>query len=140
MYNLLLCLSLITGFVTNQNYKLTIEIQNIEVVKGNIRIGVFNTNETFLKEGSTFKSYVIPVNDTTETIVIDDLPKGEYAFILFHDKNSDGKLNRNFLGIPKELFAFSNNVKPKLAKPTFEECKFSLEKDRVMHIKLITYK
>ena len=140
MYNLILCLSLLIGFVTNQNSQLTIKIQNIEVVKGNIRIGVFNTSETFLKESSIFKSYVIPVNDTTETIIIDDLPKGEYAFIMFHDKNSDGKLNRNFLGIPKELFAFSNNVVPKLAQPSFEDCKFSLAKDRVMDIKLRYYK
>ncbi len=140
MYILLLCLSLLTGFVTNQNPQLTIEIQNIEVIKGNIRIGVFNTSETFLKESSIFKSYVIPVNDTTETIIIDDLPKGEYAFILYHDKNSDAKLNRNFLGIPKELFAFSNNVAPKLAKPSFEDCKFLLGKNRMMQIKLRYYK
>ncbi len=137
---LLLCLSLLTGFVTTENPQLTIEIQNIEVLEGNIRIGVFNTSEKFLKQGFTFKSYVIAANDTIVTIIIDDLPEGEYAFLLYHDKNSDGKLNQNLLGIPKEPFAFSNNVKPKFAKPTFEESKFLLAKDKKLQVNLGYFK
>ena len=140
MNKLLLISLLLTSFVINNNPQLTIEIQNIEVTEGNIRIGVFNTSEKFLTQGSTFKNYIIAVNNTTETIIIDDLPKGEYAFFLYHDKNSDGKLNQNFIGIPKEPFAFSNNVKPKFAKPTFEECKFSLAKDRIMQVSLGYFK
>ena len=140
MYTLLLCFSLLINIVPSENSQLTIEIQNIEVLEGNIRIGIFNTGEKFLKEGSTFKNYIIAVNNTTETIIIDDLPKGEYAFLLYHDKNSDGKLNQNFLGIPKEPFGFSNNVKPKFAKPTFEECEFFLEENLVLQIRLGFFK
>ncbi|MDD4150859.1 MAG: DUF2141 domain-containing protein, partial [Bacteroidales bacterium] len=40
------------------------------------------------------------------------------------------------LGIPKEPFAFSNNVEPKLSKPTFEECKFSFEGNLVLLVRL----
>ena len=140
MYILLLCFSLLTSFVNNENPQLTIEIQNIDILEGNIRIGVFNTSEKFLKEGLSFKNYVIAVKNTTVTIIIDDLPKGEYAFLLYHDKNSDGKLNQNFLGIPKEPFGFSNNVRPKIAKPTFDECKFLLEKDKKLQVKIGHYK
>lgn len=139
MYRLLLSFMLLTGFAMGQNPELTIEIQNIEALKGNIRIGIFNKSEKFLKRGSTFKNYIIAVKKNTETITIDDLPKGEYAIMLYHDKNSDGELNQNFLGIPKESFGFSNNVKPKFSKPTFEECKFSLAKNHKVHIKLTDY-
>ena len=136
MYILLLCFSLLAGFVSGENPQLTIKIENIEVLEGDIRIGVFDTSGNFLKEGFTFKKYKIAVENNTETIIIDDLPQGEYAFMLYHDKNADGELNRNFLGIPKEPFAFSNNVKPKFAKPVFEECKFSLEQYLVLHVSL----
>lgn len=136
MYILLLCFSLLAGFVSGENPQLTIKIENIEVLEGDIRIGVFDTSGNFLKEGFTFKKYKIAVENNTETIIIDDLPKGEYAFMLYHDKNADGELNRNFLGIPKEPFAFSNNVKPKFSKPVFEECKFSLEQNLVLHVSL----
>lgn len=139
MYTLLLYFILIAGFASNENPQLAIEIQNIEVVEGYIRIGVFNSEDKFLKKNSTFKNYIIAVESNTETIVIDDLPKGEYAFILYHDINSDGKMNRKFIGIPKEPFGFSNNVRPKLAKPTFEECKFLLEDNLELKIKLGYY-
>ena len=139
MYTLLLYFILIAGFASNENPQLAIEIQNIEVVEGYIRIGVFNSEEKFLKRNSTFKNYIIAVESNTETIVIDDLPKGEYAFILYHDINSDGKMNRKLIGIPKEPFGFSNNVRPKLAKPTFEECKFVLEDNLELKIKLGYY-
>lgn len=136
MYILLICFSLLVGFVTTENPQLTIEVQNIKVLEGNIRIGVFNRSEKFLKQGATFRTYVVPVDKTTQTIVIRDLPKGDYAFLLYHDENTDGKLNQNMLGIPIEPFGFSNNVRPKFAKPTFEECKFLLAEDRVMRIGL----
>ena len=139
MYTLLLYFILIAGFASNENPQLAIEIQNIEVVEGYIRIGVFNSEEKFLKRNSTFKNYIIAVESNTEKIVIDDLPKGEYAFILYHDINSDGKMNRKLIGIPKEPFGFSNNVRPKLAKPTFEECKFLLEDNLELKIKLGYY-
>lgn len=140
MYILLLYFSLITSFLSNQNPQLTIQIENIEVVKGDIRIGVFNANEKFLKQGYTFKNYKVAVTDTIETIIIDDLPKGEYAFIMYHDKDGDGKMNRNLIGMPKEPFGFSNNVRPKLSKPTFEACKFVLEDNIELHIRLGYFK
>lgn len=139
MYILLLYFSLLTSFAPKENPQLIIKVENIEVLKGDIRIGIFNSNEKFLKQGRSFSEYKVAVTDTTETIIIDDLPKGEYAFILYHDKNGDGKMNRNFLGIPKEAFGFSNNVRPKLSKPTFEECKFSLKEDLKLTVKLGFY-
>ncbi|QFZ55335.1 DUF2141 domain-containing protein [Oceanihabitans sp. IOP_32] len=48
-------------------------------------------------------------------------------------------MNRNLIGIPKEPFGFSNNMKPKFAKPTFEECKFSLTENIELQIKLGYY-
>ena len=49
-------------------------------------------------------------------------------------------MNRKFIGIPKEPYGFSNNVRPKLSKPTFEACKFHLEDNLVMQITLGYYK
>ncbi len=140
MYTILLYFLLSAYIVPNQDPQLTIKIENIEVVEGYIRIGIFNASDTFFKKGSNYKKYKIAVEDSIESIVIDDLPIGEYAFILYHDKNSDGKMNRKFIGIPKEPYAFSNNIRSKLSKPTFEECKFLLENNLAMQITLWHYK
>ncbi len=136
MNYILICFLFLSGIFANENPQLTIKIENIGVIEGSIRIGVFNTKKNFLKREAAIKHYYINVENTTEIIEINDLPKGDYAFSLFHDENSDDKCNLNFLGIPKEPYGFSNNIKPKFSAPSFEDCKFSLTKDRVLEVTL----
>ncbi len=50
MYTILLYFLLSAYIVPNQDPQLTIKIENIEVVEGYIRIGVFNASDTFLKK------------------------------------------------------------------------------------------
>ena len=45
------------------------------------------------------------------TAVWENLPEGDYAVAAIHDENSNAKLDKNFLGIPKEGFGFANNPK-----------------------------
>jgi len=133
---LILYLSFLTSFFGNVNPQLTIHVQNIKSLKGEIIIGVFNTDKDFLKDGVAIKNYTIAIDEATETIVINDLPKGEYAVSLYHDENSDNECNRNFLGIPKEAYGFSNNVKPKFSAPSYKDCKFLLLDNKVLDIVL----
>ena len=42
-------------------------------------------------------------------IVIENVPEGEYSFIVFHDENSDGELEKTWYGMPKEGIANSGN-------------------------------
>ena len=55
-----------------------------------------------------------------------DLPAGDYAFAVFHDANSNGKLDKNMLGMPTEDYAFSNNALGKMGPPSFEQARISL--------------
>jgi uncharacterized protein (DUF2141 family) len=48
------------------------------------------------------------------------LPPGKYAVGVIHDENMNHKLDRNFLGIPKEGFGFANNPRVMLSAPSFE--------------------
>lgn len=125
-----------TLFPTN-NPELTIKISNIDKIKGEIKVGVFDTDTNFLKEGHAIKNYSIKVKNNTATLTITDLPKGEYAITMYHDQNSDNECNRNFIGIPKEPYAFSNNVKPKVSAPKYKDCKFTFSDDKTLNIKLI---
>jgi uncharacterized protein (DUF2141 family) len=47
------------------------------------------------------------------------VPPGRYAVVVIHDENSNMKLDRNFFGIPKEGFGFSNNPRVIIAAPSF---------------------
>lgn len=44
---------------------------------------------------------------------------GSYAIAVFHDTNGNGKLDRNFIGLPSEPYGFSNDVGRRGA-PNFE--------------------
>lgn len=133
----LLYISFIASLVSTDNPELTLKIQNIQKLQGEIVIGVFNTDKDFLKSGVAIRNYKISVDNATESLTIKDLPVGDYAISLYHDENSDGECNRNFIGIPKEPYAFSNNFKPRMSAPKFEDCKFSLRNDQTLEIKLI---
>lgn len=137
MNSIFLYITFISGLFSVENPQLTLKISNIEKMQGEIIIGVFNQDKNFLKEGFAIKNYKIKVEKNTAVINITDLPKGEYAITMYHDENSDNECNRNFLGIPKESYAFSNNFKPKFGPPTFKDCKFELSENKTLNIKMI---
>jgi len=55
-----------------------------------------------------------------------DLPAGEYALVVYHDANGNGRLDKNFVGIPKEPLGFSNSYWPQ-GPPTFSHAVFRIE-------------
>ncbi len=57
--------------------------------------------------------------------VFKNLPAGDYAVLVTHDENDNGKLDTNLLGIPVEGYGFSNNPQV-MRKPTFEEARFTV--------------
>lgn len=130
-------LILLTFITPSENPKLTIKISNIATMKGEIIVGIFNSDVAFLKEGKAIKNYSIKADKSAVSFVVVDLPKGDYAISMYHDVNSDDKMNTNFIGIPKEPYGFSNNVKPKMSAPKFNDCKFNFQENTTLSIKLI---
>ena len=94
-------------------------------VKGEKRSeeGVFSGVESFIE-----------LKEIHEFVI--DLPEGIYAIALFVDANKNLKIDKNFLGIPKEQFGFSNNAMGKLSAPSFEQAKFEVRGDTLQNIKL----
>jgi len=53
------------------------------------------------------------------TVVWDHLPPGDYGIAAIHDENRNARLDRNFIGIPKEGFGFANNPHVGMSAPPF---------------------
>jgi uncharacterized protein (DUF2141 family) len=71
-------------------------------------------------------------------VVFADLPDGVYAVSVFHDENMNEKLDKNFVGVPKEGYGASNNPKKRMGPPTFDETKFQLSgTEQSVEIKLM---
>jgi uncharacterized protein (DUF2141 family) len=50
---------------------------------------------------------------------------GDYGVSVFHDENSNGKLDSNFIGIPKEGVGASNDAAGKFGPPKFDDARFN---------------
>lgn len=120
-----------------ENGDLTVEITNINNPRGFIQLGLFNNSQSFPSESKQFMKVRIKPNGKTTSYTFKDLPEGNYAVAVLHDENSDGKCNMNIIGIPKEGYGFSNNIKPTLSAPSFAKVQFSLSKNMKISIKLI---
>jgi uncharacterized protein (DUF2141 family) len=66
--------------------------------------------------------------------VFPGVPAADYAVTIFHDENGNKKFDSNFVGYPLEGYGFSNNVKPVLKAPGFDETKFHYDGSGVKQI------
>ncbi len=63
---------------------------------------------------------------TNITHAFRELKSGTYAVAVSHDLNGNHITDTTWVGIPKEPWGVSKNIRPKLRAPRFEECSFSL--------------
>jgi uncharacterized protein (DUF2141 family) len=72
------------------------------------------------------KAAHVPILSGTAVCEFKNLVAGEYAAIVIHDENSNGVLDKNFLGIPREGYGASNNVRPAMSAPGYKESAFKV--------------
>ena len=114
-----------------------VTITGIRHTEGQMVIGVFKDNESFRKEQS-YRELQIRENRhrNGEMKVQFTLPPGTYGIALVDDENSDGVMEYNFLGMPKEGFGFSDYYDTGLKRPKFDSFKFTLDKGQKKSIKI----
>lgn len=96
----------------------TVEVNGIRRVKGNVCLSMFNSPDGYPDSASkAVLAKCFTVTSNSFEIRIEGVADGVYAIALWHDENRDEKLNYNFLGIPKEGLAFSENGKPRITPP-----------------------
>ena len=130
-------LGLLLGFKPVQNYTLAVNVTNADPSTGYVLLILFEGAEGFPSDQDKAKAYDgEKVSNGQATIVFHDLPEGEYAIAAFHDANSNGKMDTNMLGIPKEAYGASNDAKGTLGPPKFEDARFEIQGDTEITIKL----
>ena len=108
---------------------LEMEINNLESNKGPVYIRILDENENPVIVGTS------PVINYSSEISFDSIFPGKYAIQFFHDENENQKMDFNLIGIPKEKFGSSNDVKPILGPPKFEKMLFEIYQDKKIVMK-----
>ena len=125
----LIFLTFILLFSGVKTHKLSIHISGISKIKGSLFIAIFRPTDDFPVFGKQFKGIVKEVEGKSQNYTFDDLPEGEYALAIYQDENRNKILDKNLLGIPTEIYGFSNNARRNFSAPSFQEAKFKLNKD-----------
>lgn len=119
------------GRSSAQSDLITLEILNIKDITGEMVVSVYNNDRDWLIEGKEYWKKSFEVTSSAMEVKIENLPSGDYAIALFQDVNSDTEFNTNKLGIPKEPYGFSNNLRPIFKSPPFDKAILSSTVDRV---------
>lgn len=112
---------------------LQITATHLESDAGSIVVWVYDNADDWLSDRWRTRK-TVPVADhlVDGSVTLElDLPPGVYAFTVFHDLDDDTKLERNFMGLPKEPSGLSNNLRPRFGPPRFKNAAFSLEDEPV---------
>jgi len=124
-----------SGIKTN-SAELVIHIQGFESSDGVAKVAVCNSRESF-EDSAPFKGFDFKIiNNKADGTVT--LPYGEYAIKVYHDKNSNNKLDTMIFGIPSEGYGFSNDATGSFGPPEYKDASFILnspEKEITINIK-----
>jgi uncharacterized protein (DUF2141 family) len=101
-------------------------IPNIKNSIGNIACGIFESPEGFPRNFLVSAKAVIimKIQKTQAQCNFTDIPPGTYAIAVIHDENMNGKLDTNWMGLPKEGYGFSNTNISEFGAPAFSAASF----------------
>jgi len=114
--------------------RVTVELTGLATETGVVFIAVFDSPDTWLGD-EALTHQEVDITESLEGEVVRSelqLPPGEYALLIFYDSNGNGELDTNFIGIPKEPIAMSNNAKMKFGPPKYEDAVFTLGSEAIV--------
>lgn len=120
----------------DQSHQINVEISGLHSDKGRVRCEIFASSDGFPKDsGKAVAHNSATISDRHASCDFDNLAPGTYAISVFHDENGNGKLDTNFIGMPREGVGSSNNVKPHFGPPKFKDAAFSFT-GSPLHLKI----
>ena len=110
--------------------QLTVTVRGLVPASGKVEVSLFNTPESFLQKPLVQNTQAV---DGKEELVFEfsGLLDGQYAVVVVHDENDNGRLDNGFLGLGGESFAYSNDPFTLFGRPSFEAAGFTVGTENV---------
>ncbi len=121
----------------NQDFDLEVKVAGLQSGKGQVRVCLFDSEDTFFNKAMACEIAETPQNDQIMSLRFSQkLQEGTYAIVVYQDLNKNGILDRNRLGLPTEPYGFSNNPSTLFGPPSFQKAAFEVSADHFIIIKL----
>lgn len=110
-------------------HELQIKFTNVAEESGSLYIQILDKSEKVIS------SHIIDAREGA-TLKVENLAEGQYWVRVYQDLNGNGDLDKNYVGIPKEPYGFSNNVRPRFGPPDTEDMLFEFSSNTSISIEL----
>jgi len=107
---------------------LVVEITNLRSDDGQVLLTLYASEDGWVKKPAKAKvRRIVPIHEGKARERIEALSPGGYAVAVVHDENASGAMDRNWIGIPKEGYGFSNDAIGSMGPPSFKAARFDVK-------------
>jgi uncharacterized protein (DUF2141 family) len=129
---------------TSDKCKIKILFTGVKEKKGQLRSALFNDSKGFPEDQSkaikmkSMKTESFSDEEIKKGIIVeyDNLDAGVYAIGSLWDKNSNNKLDKNFLFFHKEPYGVSKNIRAKMSPPKFKDACFEIKPGETINMSI----
>jgi uncharacterized protein (DUF2141 family) len=125
-----LIVALVTLFSgTSGAAELVVRVNGLSEPLGQVGCSLFAGPNGFPMDHAGARVMWLPADTKGVTCRFADVPEGSYAVSIGHDLNGNKRVDTNFVGLPTEPWGVSNNARPTLRAPRFDEAVFKIAAD-----------
>jgi uncharacterized protein (DUF2141 family) len=116
-----------------ETFSLTVIVPNASGDEGKM-VYSLSTENQFMK-AAPLQTASIEIKDGVATATFENVPAGDYAVLVLHDKNANEKMDFSTNGMPQEAYGTSNNPM-NYGPPTWADAKFTIASDKEITVRL----
>jgi uncharacterized protein (DUF2141 family) len=115
-----------TSLTPVQAADVSVQVSGVAAPLGQIGCTLFSSPEEFPMDNRGAKQLWVKAALSGVTCRFENVPEGKHAVSIGHDVTGNKKVDTNFVGMPTEQWGVSNNVRPTLRPPKYEEAAFEV--------------
>ncbi|MFN7857940.1 MAG: DUF2141 domain-containing protein [Acidovorax sp.] len=112
-----------------------LEVSTLRNTQGTLNCRLFSEGGGF-PDGDGMRTTRVRLDGPKGVCLFTQLPAGTYAVAVVHDENSNGRLDKNLLGLPTEGYGVSNNRTHALTAPIWDEARFTVAPGQTLDLRV----
>ena len=122
-----------------QGNTINVAVSGIRDNTGSIRCGLFNSADSFPKDGKEVQGVEVPIANGQATCTFNNVAPGTYAVAYFKAAPGQTKMKTGMFGMPQDPYGFSRNATIGMGPPSFNSAAYSYAGGNTTWPVMITY-
>ena len=114
---------------------LTLTIEGVNAAEGRVAAAAYDSAGSWLKGPPAAVAQADAASPRT-VLVLRDVPPGRYGVSVMHDRNANGKLDSNIVGVPTEPYGAIRDARGRMGPPAFEDATVDVQGDTALAIQV----